>query len=168
MSEAVPQASAPQAQEPSVTVRSLWIPLQGLDLLLPNTAVAEISDYEPPQHLDGAPEWLFGLFPWRGRGVPLLSYERLLGLEAEAPKRGSRVVVVNTLNKNPQLPFIGILARAIPRLQQLRDGMLEARTLSEDDSSSIKARVAVDDDEALIPDLDVLEQLLLKHGVGIN
>ncbi len=166
MSEAAPQTSAPQAQETSVTVRSLWIPLQGLDLLLPNTAVAEISDYEPPQLLEGAPEWLLGLFPWRGRGVPLLRYERLLGQEVEESSRGARVAVVNTLNHNPQLPFIAILARGIPRLQQLRDGMLVERPRGEEDGPVIKARVALEENEALIPDLDALEQLLLKHGVG--
>jgi hypothetical protein len=42
------------------TVRSLWIPLRGMNLLLPNVAVAEISPYRVPDSLKDAPDWLLG------------------------------------------------------------------------------------------------------------
>lgn len=159
-----PQENA--STEEQVVVRSLWIPLQEMAVLLPNTAVAEVTDYQVPETVEEGPEWLLGVMSWRGREVPLLSFERLLGLPMSEPGRRSRVAVLNTLSHDPQLPFIAFVAHGIPRLLQLHNGMLESEEMAADDDAAILARVSLNDNPALIPNMDVLEQRLSEIRIS--
>ena len=43
---------------------------QHRNLLLPNTAIAEIVRYAALQPVDNAPEWLLGTMRWRGLRIP--------------------------------------------------------------------------------------------------
>lgn len=150
------------------TVRSLIIPLNGVALLLPNTAVAEISDYKVPQPINDAPGWLLGMMLWRGRSIPLLAFEPFLGRTAGVGGVHARAAVCNTLNANPVLPFVAILAQGIPRLQELKSGMLETVTRGAEGNAVVAARVLVEGREAIIPDLDVLERQLLQKGIRVG
>lgn len=150
------------------TVRSLIIPLNGVTLLLPNTAVAEVSNYKMPQPIGDAPAWLLGMMLWRGRSVPLLAFEPFLGRTAGVGGVHARAAVCNTLNANPVLPFVAILAQGIPRLQELKSGMVESVARGGEGPAVVAARVLVDGREAIIPDLDVLERQLLQMGIRVG
>lgn len=144
-------------------VRSLWLPLDGDALLVPNTAVAEVTDYQAPMPMDEAPDWLLGVLPWRGRGTPLLRFERMLERDA-ATGPNERIVVLNSLSSNPGLPFIALVVSGIPRLRQVQAGMLERQALEAGEQRAALARVLLDGQPALIPDLDALEQRILAAG----
>ena len=47
------------------SVRSLWVPLDGINLLVPNVAIAEVINYQPLDLLEEGPEWLLGSLRWR-------------------------------------------------------------------------------------------------------
>ena len=53
-------------------VRSLWVPLREMNLLLPNVAVAEISSYRAPVPVDGMPDWFLGMVRWRDQDIPVI------------------------------------------------------------------------------------------------
>ncbi len=169
MSEAnsKPEA-APADPLAGLTVRSLVIPLNGTTLLLPNTAVAEVSDYKTPQPIADAPAWLLGMMLWRGRSIPLLACEPLLGRSAGVGGVHARAVVCNTLNGNPQLPFLAVLSQGIPRLQELKADMVETAEAMEDEFAVVQARLLLAGREAVIPDLDALERQLLQLGVRVG
>ena len=42
------------------SVRSLWVPLDGINLLVPNVAIAEVINYQPLDLIQDGPEWLLG------------------------------------------------------------------------------------------------------------
>jgi chemosensory pili system protein ChpC len=161
--------STPAADLPAdLTVRSLIIPLSGTVLLLPNTAVAEVADYKTPQEVADAPAWLLGMMLWRGRSLPLLAIEPLLGHSAGVGGVHARAVVCNTLNGNAVLPFVAILSQGIPRLQELKPDMVETVEPGEQDTAVVAARMRLAGIEAVIPDLDALERQLLQLGVRVG
>lgn len=165
-----PAAPSPADALAGVTVRSLIIPLSGTLLVLPNTAVAEVSDFKSPQPIADAPGWLLGMMLWRGRSIPLLAFEPLLGHSAGAGGVHARAVVCNTLNGNAVLPFIAILAQGIPRLQELKLDtieVVEARD-QEQDTAVVAARLMVAGREGVVPNLDALERQLLQLGVRVG
>lgn len=169
MSEAnsKPEAALDEALA-GLKMRTLIIPLSGATLLVPNTAVAEVSDYRTPQAISEAPAWLLGKMLWRGRSIPLVAFEVLLGFSAGAGGVHARAVVCNTLNANPQLPFLAILSQGIPRLQELKADMIEAQEQDAQDAAVVAAKVQVAGREAIIPNLDVLERQLLQLGVRVG
>ena len=47
------------------SVRSLWVPLDGINLLVPNVAIAEVINYQPLDLISGRPGMVVGPLRWR-------------------------------------------------------------------------------------------------------
>lgn len=138
-------------------VHSLLLPLQEDQMLLPNAAVAEIIEYRSPTPLDDGPDWCLGQVNWRGLDIPLVSYEAFVGNEAPAESVRMRIAVLNTLNGNDRMPFIGVVLKGIPRLLTAGRDSVNANaeaTLAE----GMLAQVQVGAEAAVIPDIDALER----------
>jgi chemosensory pili system protein ChpC len=144
-------------------VRSVLLPLQGAQLLLPNAAVSEVVGYRRPEGPDaGMPVgWFLGNQSWRQQVLPLISFERLLGLPAEAPGRRSRVAVCNTLSGNPRLPYIGVVLDNIPHLVRAAEENIAPLEAPRELGIFVLRQVRVFGEEAWIPDLDALERSVL-------
>ena len=78
----------------------------------------------------------------------------------ERAELASKVVVLKTLGGDARLPFFALLTEGFPRLVTIS----EANLLDESDGDgdalpfAVRARVRLNDDVALIPDIDVIEQ----------
>lgn len=142
-------------------LRCLLLPLKDVTLLLPGTAVAEVSlgaQVRPAS--DGGPDWFCGWAEWRGLRVPVLALETVLGGSVLPPARGQRrIAVLNTLNGNPALPFVAVAIDGTPRQLQAATGGLGACRGGEEAGALCRLQLAAG--EAVIPDLDALEQWLL-------
>jgi len=135
-------------------------------MLLPTSAIAEITDYAPPSPLDDAPEWLLGQVEWEDWQVPVISYGALI--ESQSPESAtgrSRIMVVKSLSNTTRVPFIGVLVSEIPRLAKLTEEDLDV-TSDKDDSPSVHCTVKLTGSQAVIPDLDRLGQLVGHAAYG--
>lgn len=156
-------SAQPASASTQTEIRSALIPIEGEQLLLPNTAVAEVIGYVSPEPIAYAPEWLLGQLYWRHRNIPLVALASAFGEPQETRGKRARVAVLNTLNGNTDLPFIAILISATPRLVRATDDQLRHRPAYDDDSELVLARVGVAGEEAIIPNLDKLESRVLEH-----
>ena len=66
-------------------VRCMLIPMRSGRLLLPSTAVAEVIGYRTPDADDDQPEWMQGTVSWHQRDIPVLDFERLIGVVSWPP-----------------------------------------------------------------------------------
>lgn len=137
-------------------IHSLLLPLQDHLLLLPNAAVAEIIDYRDPQSLNDIPAWCLGKVTWRGLEIPLVSYEAFVGGEASGESSRLRIAVLNTLNGNHEVPFVGVVLKGIPRLLTAASDSVSAEAGAA--TAGILAQVQAGGEAALIPDIDALER----------
>jgi chemosensory pili system protein ChpC len=137
------------------SVHCLGIPLQQVSLLLPNAAIAEIIGYSEADPIEGAPPWLLGRLSWRDRAVPLISYESVMGVENV--RYGSRIAILNTLNRNSRVPYIGIIMQDIPSLLRIKEESIETH-VADKNHQSVSAYVTVDGKSYVIPDIDELEK----------
>lgn len=137
------------------SVHCLNIPLKNMNLLLPNAAVAEVIGYAEAEPIDGAPPWLLGRLLWRDRAVPLISCESAMGLENT--RDGNRIAILNTLNSNSRVPYIGIIMQDIPSLLRVKQESIEPRTVDHE-LQSVSAYVTVAGESYIIPDIDELEK----------
>jgi chemosensory pili system protein ChpC len=145
-------------------VRCLTVRLHGMNLLLPNTLVAEVTQSASVTAAGNSPDWLAGLVSWRGRNVPLVSFEQLLGREARQRHDESRMVILNTLNGNPSIPFVAVEIQGMPHLSLLKHGRLE---YDEKKSSEpvVLASLLLDGESVVVPNLDVIERMLGNLGL---
>ncbi|WP_455201374.1 chemotaxis protein CheW [Kaarinaea lacus] len=153
--------------EEALVVRSQMIALEALRLVLPNTAIAEVIAYTHPELPEGMPEWFLGYAPWRGYRIPVLSFENMVDQPGSRPDKRSRIIVLNSITGDPDLPFYGLLATGIPRLMVVdSDNIQNAPEIGATDSL-IMRQVIIDKHAAVIPDQYELEARMKKQNIGI-
>lgn len=150
------------AGKTSGVIHCLTIPLADETALLPNAAIAEVTAYKEPVPIADAPEWFLGYVDWREKRVPVISFESISGKVVTGAKKNSRIAVLNTLNGNARLPYIGIVSQGIPSLAIVQEQGLEDKTAMQEDRQTVGAIVDVGGIEALIPDIDEIEQRLVS------
>lgn len=140
-------------------VRSLWIPLQDVNLLLPNVAVAEVIAFRVEEVLEAGPEWLLGGLRWREQHIPVVSFEAYCGRSAPALAEQTRIVVLNTLRGDAELPFYALATTGIPRLF-LADEEALGDTLDAEEYAGehCLSAVRIGNESAVIPDLNQLHR----------
>ncbi len=150
------------AFRPGNEIRSVFIPVGDTRLLLPNAVVAEIIDYRASaaDHELGEHDWWRGMVPWRQHKLPLVAFDVLMGGEFSRPRR-ARIVVCNALSDEALEDFIGIVSAGIPRMVLVNEAEIEVLPAEPgDEERAITARVRLHDQEALIPDMNRLEELV--------
>jgi chemosensory pili system protein ChpC len=143
------------------SVRSLWVPLDGVNLLVPNVAIAEVINYQPLDLIQDGPDWLLGCLRWRDHELPVISMESLCGHSLPQSEHGARISVLNSVQMQSEMPFYAMVTSDIPRLihadvDALGESLAATRTLPE----SVADCVQIGSEEALIPDLDIVQGLV--------
>ena len=139
-------------------VRSMWIPLRGVNMLLPSVSVAEVSNYQMPKELPDTPDWLLGTIRWRDRTVPVISLEVLCGDKMPANLVYSRIMIVNSIRPESPIRFYAIVAAGLPRLIRFDEGAAADMEISTLDA--LQCRITVNHETAVIPDLGYIQGLL--------
>lgn len=150
----------------AISVRCLTASLYGLNLLLPNTLVAEVTEIAGITAAGNSPEWLTGFVTWRGRSVPLVSFEQLVGTDSVVRHDRSHMVILNTLNGNPRIPFIALEIQGLPRLSQLKHGMLEYDENEKNSEPVVLSSLRIEGESVLLPNVDVIERMLENLGIS--
>ncbi len=142
-------------------IRGVLIQVAGARLLLPNATIAEVLSFADPEPIANAPDWLLGRIRWRGWQLPLVSFARIAGLAEEQGGLGSKVVVLKALGGDAKLPHFAILTQGFPRLVTVsRDALVADAGDTEQLPHGVQARVLLNDDAALIPDIGAVEASL--------
>lgn len=142
-------------------VRSVLLPLADKTLLLPNAVVAEVIDNQTTEDKPDKQDWYLGDLSWRGVTIPLISMEMLLGGESASPSPDGKCVVLNTLTRRKELTHIAFHTQQVPSLVRVSAGNISV-TEQEDSSDNILRHVEIQNQTALIPDLDALESQLVQ------
>jgi len=145
----------------SQDIRGVLIQVAGGRLLLPNATIAEVLSYADPEPIADAPDWLLGRIRWRGWQLPLVAFARLSGIAQEQGGLGSKVVVLKALGGDPKAPYFAMLTQGFPRLVTVaRDTVVTDASSDEALPEGVQARVLLNEDEALLPDLEHIEVLV--------
>ncbi len=159
-SHAAPQA--PSQVGPEADIRGVVIQLSGARLLLPNAAIAEVLSFAPPEPVEGTPDWLLGRMRWRGWQLPLISFSQLAGLADEQGGLGSKVIVFKALGGDSKVPYFAILTQGFPRLVTVSRAGLQVDADGGELPLAVQARVTLNQDDALVPDLVAIETLITE------
>ncbi|MGB1110007.1 MAG: chemotaxis protein CheW [Gammaproteobacteria bacterium] len=136
-------------------------PISGGQILIPNAAVAEVVAYTEPQAAGEVPRWFMGNVPWRGRLLPLIAFESVVANRQPDTTARGRVMVIAGLDGHDQLPFYGLYCSGIPHLVQA-DRTSVSSVEQGVTSPSVLAQVLVNGELALIPNLELLEKMIVR------
>ena len=154
------------AGKPQTGLACILIDFGGQKALLPKSSMNEIIKYQKPEPFETAPEWLLGSVEWKNWQVPVISYARLSGLGSDTKKAGSHIIMIKSLANNRQMPFIGVVISAAPIRLNLEDRDI-VENLETTPALGVFSTVKLaGKEDALIPDLDRLNQLVAHAAYG--
>ena len=138
-------------------IRGVLIQVTDARLLLPNATIAEVLSFASPDAMENAPDWMLGKIRWRGWQLPLVSFSRVAGIAEEDGGLGSNVVVLKNLGGDAKRPFFALLTQGFPRLVTVTEGVLATEADGAGLPVGVLARVRLNEDDAVVPDLAALE-----------
>lgn len=143
-------------------VYAVLVSLTSDTLLLPNAAVAEVISAEkidPPPA--GSPPWLAGRAIYNNRQLAVLRFEVMNGSSAISDSRRTRLAVIQPLTGALRTGQYAIVCQGYPHLVTLnRQALKKEALLSTDDTNLVLTRVSIANTNALVPNLEKVEQLL--------
>ncbi|MEE8339803.1 MAG: chemotaxis protein CheW [Xanthomonadales bacterium] len=148
----------------SPVIHCMLAPTEEDILLLPTSVLAEVVDFEQPSPMVEAPPWLMGQIEWEKRQVPVFSFHALIngGDPGEISSR-SKIMVIKSLSGSGRVPYLGVLLSDLPRMTQVKEFDLE-QTGDKSKSLGVFSRIRLEDQDAIIPDLDRLTHLI-THAI---
>ncbi len=147
-----------------MAVRCMLLPLGSINLLVPNSAVAEIVGYSSPRPLAGSSAWFPGVVLWRGVYVPVVKVEEMCAIDTAPASTRSRFAMLYNPNKDDDLPYLGVHIHDIPRAYLAEVENMESGS---DDglSQHLLSRVDEDQHSHFIPNLDtIIADLKLEYS----
>ncbi len=147
--------------EKSKEVFSFLIPMLEDNLLMPSEAVAEIVPFMNVSLFDNSESngvWHIGNLAWRNATIPVISLERVHGIQDLGDIRRSRVAVIYTLNGNEEIPYLAFTVQGIPRMIPVGSDDNEVLDSNPSEKGAM-AWVKVAERKAMVPDMDALEEL---------
>ena len=147
-------------------VHCMLIPVDPETLLLPTSTMAEVIDFIQPAPIESTPGWLLGQVEWESRQVPVFSFSDLInGSDAGQVPSGSKIMILKSLSNSARVPYLGLLLGDLPRPVVVKETNLE-ETGDEKKSLGAFSQVTVEEQEAIIPDLDRLTHLVTHATFG--
>jgi len=148
----------------AMAVRCILLPLSSINLLIPNSTVAEIVGYSSPRPLAGSSEWFSGIVLWRGVHVPVVKVEEMCAIDTSPVSARSRFAILYNPKKDDDLPYLGIHIQDIPRAYFAEVEKMESGS---DDGLSqyLLSRVDEDHHSRFIPNLNtIIADLKLEYS----
>jgi chemosensory pili system protein ChpC len=150
----------------SKEIHCMLIPAEPDTLLLPTSTMAEVIDFVQPAPMESSPDWLLGQVEWESRQVPVFSFSDLINgtdVRAIAPK--SKIMILKSLSTTARMPYLGLLLADLPRPVVVMETNL-VETGDEKKSLGVYSRITIDEQNAIIPDLDRLTHLVTHATFG--
>jgi chemosensory pili system protein ChpC len=136
-------------------IRCMQLPLVNMQLLLPNSAVAEIIGYVHPEAGSGGADWYAGLISWRGVMVPVVSIEQMCESESAEPGHRSRIAIIYHPEGDERMPYLGIVLQDIPRAYLAEQDRL-MDVITDTQCRFLVTRADMMLEQLLVPDLDAI------------
>ncbi len=149
--------------EATSNLRCLLIAVQGGQIVLPNSLVVEVLPFATPLRIESAPHWVVGAMLWHNLTTPLVSLGRLIFRVAPDSDLNSRIIIINTLGSDSQLPHFGLLGTSAPRPLNLQRAEINPDpNVAEADlrRPGVLSWARYQDQPVLIPDLEAIEAVL--------
>ena len=133
-------------------------------LLVPNAAVAEvvsIDNLRVPN--DGLPPWIAGTVTYNNRELTVVRFEVLNGGGAGEDTRRTRLAIMQPVTTALRTGQYALVCQGYPHLVTLnRTALRKEDLVSTDNADVVFTRVSIANTNALIPNLEKIEQMLAQ------
>ncbi len=145
--------------------RSLLIPTQASQILLPSAVVLEVLPYVSPTPNPDTEEWFLGTVPFQGQQIAVVAFDSFVQGMAPQPGSRARVAALKPIARHSELECYGLLVESVPRLVTLQRMML-VRDESRSPSRGVACYAKLAGQTVCVPDLAAIEDAVVQVFLG--
>ena len=133
-------------------------------LLVPNAAVAEVVSIDALRvPNDGLPPWIAGTVTYNNRELTVVRFEVLNGGGGGEDTRRTRLAIMQPVTTALRTGQYAVVCQGYPHLVTLnRQALKKERAQPGDKEDIVLTRVSIANTNALIPNLEKIEQMLAQ------
>lgn len=146
--------------EAAQKINSVLIPLNGQNVILPQSAMAEVVPNQGVDGVDTGADWLQGFITWRGHQIPLISLEAMCGRSGGPRTLDNRFVVVYGLEGFPGLSFYAFEVRGIPHPMKIGADALMVGGIKDKDCPIVACNIVADGEPAVLLEMSTIELMI--------
>lgn len=150
--------------EESQLVKCVILTLRKENVIVPNALVAEIISVKDIDESGDNPEWMLGKMSWRGKDVPLLSFEAAGGdKNVSKVNLNTQAVVLYAVGDNGVLddnPYLGLVMSGVPHVSSFSREQIKTDTESHEEHPMILQKVRINGASVSILDVDAMVDMV--------
>jgi len=106
----------------SEEIKCVILKINGDELLMPNSSVAEIVPIKNIINVANKPGWMLGYLDWRGHSVPLVSFEAMGNVRMPSLASGTvKAAILFSIGEDSDFPFLSILMQDAPTVVNVKE-----------------------------------------------
>ncbi|RKZ70351.1 MAG: hypothetical protein DRQ44_00900 [Gammaproteobacteria bacterium] len=152
--------------EDTQLIKCVILTLLRENVIIPNALVAEITSVKEVVESENTPNWFLGKMNWRGKDVPLLSFEAAAGNEIAKVNLNTQAVVLYAVGKSGEdvgSPYLGLVMSGVPHVSRFsREQIITDSEDQDDDHPMVAQKVRVNGAKVSILDVDAMVSMVQK------
>jgi chemosensory pili system protein ChpC len=147
-------------------IKCVLLTLRTENVVVPNTALAEVVSLRDVDKVDNAPQWLLGKMHWRGVDIPLVSFEAAAE-GAGAAMRANQAAVIHLISADGKAvyPYVGLSISGLPHISDFSKEQITIDAYERKDHPMVAQRIILNGAAASILDIDSIASLLKQAAV---
>lgn len=139
-------------------INGLLLPMKGFYILLPQSAVVEITRKPDLVVVENSSEWFKGVFNWRSEEIAVVSLEELCDHRVDTHENsGSRIVILHALDDRTNIDFYALELYGVPHPISLNANSVAYSTDGVEKKEWIASNVLINGQDVIIPNLQWIE-----------
>jgi chemosensory pili system protein ChpC len=146
-------------------IKCVILTLRKENVILPNALVAEIISVKEVVEKENQPGWFLGIMNWRGKDVPLLSFEAAAGYEVSKVNLNTQAVVIYAVGKDGDdiaSPYLGLVMSGVPHVSRFTREQIVTDKEDQEDHPMVAQKVRINGAKVSILDVDAMACMVQK------
>lgn len=144
----------------SIKIPCTLVPVTKFNLLLPNSAIAEVIVSSEFEVIPDTPRWLYGVLNWQNKHVPVIEFDKIDSTDVKSEHKKSIILIALNPSLKGNTPYIGILSKSIPQVIEANSHNVDKNLHPKSTHSHAKSHVIAGRKEAIIPNMESLTELI--------
>ena len=149
----------------SIKIPCTLIPVKRFNLLLPNSAIAEVIVTNEIQTVPDAPPWLYGTVNWQNHNIKIILFDQIDTQDIRPEPHKSVITIIRNPVPNSKPAFLGILVRKTPQVLDANSHNLDRNLHPKNNHSCAISYATINGKDALIPNIESLVNLVDKASI---
>ena len=148
----------------SIKIACTFVPVRKFNLLLPNSAIAEVIVSQSLEKKINSPQWLLGTTQWQNEEIDIIGFDKIDSSDDSPENLKSIIIIVRNPSITGAMRHFGIMTKNRPHIVEANSHTLDKNLHPRASHSHAKSYVVINGKEALIPNIELLAKTIEENS----